>query len=200
MISFRVRRIVRGPHRLAASPRARYTVSVGRGDSAGPGRDVSLVLAVAENGVIGRAGGLPWSEPEDRAHFEATTRGATVIMGRRTWEETGRPLDGRVNVVVSRTFVPPPGVHRAADLDEAIAIAKRVGQGEIFVIGGARLFAEAAPRARRVYLTEIPGAPEGDTVFDRRVLDRAGLVETSSRTTSSGLRFVVLEPADTLRP
>jgi dihydrofolate reductase len=158
-------------------------------------RDVSMILAVAANGVIGRGGGLPWIEPEDRAHFEATTRGATVIMGRRTWEETGRPLEGRVNIVVSRTFDPPPGVHRANDLDEAVAIAKRVGGGrEPFVIGGARLFEAAAVRARRVYLTEIPGAPEGDTVFDREALVRAGLAPVSSRTTPSGLRFVVLEP------
>jgi dihydrofolate reductase len=157
-------------------------------------RDVAMILAIAANGVIGRGGGLPWTEPEDRAHFEATTRGATVIMGRRTWDENGTPLEGRVNIVVSRSFVPPPGVYRAADLDEAVAIAERLGHGEIFVIGGARLFEEAAPRARRVYLTEIPGAPEGDTVFDRGVLERAGLVEVSSRTSASGLRFVVLEP------
>ena len=156
-----------------------------------------MILAMAANGVIGREGGLPWSEPEDRAHFEATTRDATVIMGRRTWDETGRPLDGRVNIVVSRTFDPPAGVHRASDLDEAIAIARRVGHGETFVIGGARLFTEAASRARRVYLTEIPGTPEGDTVFDRTVFERAGLVEVSSRTTPSGLRFVVLEPRAT---
>lgn len=156
-----------------------------------------MILAIAANGVIGREGGLPWSEPEDRAHFESTTRGATVIMGRRTWEETGRPLDGRVNIVVSRSFDPPPGVHSASNLDDAVAIARRVARGETFVIGGARLFTEAAPRARRVYLTEIPGAPEGDTVFDRTVFERAGLVEVSSRTTGSGLRFVVLEPRAT---
>lgn len=154
-----------------------------------------MILAVAANGVIGKEGGLPWSEPEDRAHFEATTRGATVIMGRRTWEETGEPLPGRVNIVVSRSFVPPPGVHRAADLDEAVALARKVGQGEVFVIGGARLFEEAAPRAKRVYLTEIPGSPVGDVTLDRGVFDRAGLAEVSSRTTGSGLRFVVLEPA-----
>lgn len=159
---------------------------------------MSIILAVAANGVIGREGGLPWSEPEDRAHFEATTRGAVVIMGRRTWEETGKPLEGRINIVVSRAFDPPAGVLRANDLDEAVAIAPRgVGSGEIFVIGGARLFAEAAPRARRVYLTEIPGAPIGDTSFDRTVFDRAGLVEVSSRTTKAGLRFVVLEPRAT---
>jgi dihydrofolate reductase len=154
-----------------------------------------MILAVAANGVIGRGGALPWSEPEDRAHFEATTRGGTVIMGRRTWEETGRPLDGRANIVVSRSFV--PGAYRAANLDEAIALAERLGHGESFVIGGARLFEEAAPRARRIYLTEIPGRPAGDTVFDLRVLERAGLVETSSRVTPSGLRFVVLEPRAT---
>jgi dihydrofolate reductase len=156
-----------------------------------------MILAIAANGVIGRSGALPWTEPEDRAHFEATTRGATVIMGRRTWEETGQPLDGRVNIVVSRSFTPPAGVYGASSLDEAVAIAERVGQGETFVIGGARMFEEAAPRARRVYLTEIPGAPEGDTRFERSVLERANLVEVSSRTTASGLRFVVLEPRAT---
>ncbi len=159
-------------------------------------RDVSMILAVAANGVIGRSGGLPWNEPEDRAHFEATTRGRTVLMGRRTWEETGKPLEGRLTIVVSRTFVPPSGVLCASSLDEAVALAERRGPGEPFVLGGVRLFEEAAPRARRVYLTEIPGAPEGDTFFDRSVLDRAGLVEVSSRRTPSGLRFVVLEPRD----
>lgn len=157
-------------------------------------RDVSMVLAVASNGVIGRSGALPWNEPEDRAHFERTTRGATVIMGRRTWEETGKPLEGRVNIVVSGRFTPPAGVHGVASLDDAVVLAERIGQGEPFVIGGARMFEEAAPRARRVFLTEIPGSPEGDTVFDRKVLARAGLVEVSSRTTPSGMRFVVLEP------
>lgn len=157
-------------------------------------RDVSLILAIAENGVIGRNGKLPWSEPEDRAQYEEKTRGATVIMGRRTWDELGTPLPGRTNIVVSRVFDPPPGVHRAADLDEAIAIAERAGQGEVFVIGGARLFEAAAPRARRVYLTEIPYSAEGDTFFDRGVFERAGLVEIHARTSPSGLRFVVLEP------
>lgn len=156
-------------------------------------RNVTMILAVASNGVIGKEGNLPWDEPEDRAQYEEKTRGATVIMGRRTFEERGA-LEGRVNIVVSRTFVPPPGVHRAGDLDEAIAIAERVAHGETFVIGGAGLFEEAAPRARRVYLTEVPGAPEGDTFFDRAALDRAGLFEVSSTTTSRGLRFVVLEP------
>src|SRR5688500_2284957 len=138
-----------------------------------------MILAVAANGVIGRAGGLPWDEPEDRAHFEATPRGATVIMGRRTWDETGVPLEGRVNIVVSRSFEPPQGVYVARDLEDAITLAARVGTGETFVIGGARLFAEAAPRARRVYLTEMPGAPEGDTFFELAVLHRAGLEEVS---------------------
>ena len=157
-------------------------------------RDVSMILAVAANGVIGRGGKLPWDEPEDRAYYEEKTRGATVIMGRRTWEERGEPLEGRVNIVVSRAFTPPSGVYAATSLDEAIALAERIGHGEIFVIGGARMFEEAAPRARRVYLTEIPEAPEGDARFDRGILERAGLVEVSSRTTPSGLRFVVLEP------
>lgn len=157
-------------------------------------RDLSMILAVADNGAIGRGGALPWDAPEDRAHFEATTRGRAVIMGRRTWEETGAPLADRLSIVVSTTFAPPPGVLVAPTLDEAVALAVRAGHDEPFVIGGARLFEEAAPRARRVYLTEIPGSPEGDTFFDRRVLDRAGLAAVSSRTGASGVRFVVLEP------
>ena len=155
---------------------------------------LSMILAIADNGVIGRGGKLPWDEPDDRAQYEAITRGAAVIMGRRTWEEMGVPLAGRLNIVVSHAFTPPSGVHTAKTLDEAIALAERVApERPLFVIGGARLFEEGASRADRVYLTEIPGSPEGDTFFDRRIFERAGLAPVSSRTSPSGLRFVVLE-------
>lgn len=111
-------------------------------------------------------------------------------MGRRTWEERAAPLEGRTNIVVSRSFEPPRGVDRASDLDGALAIARRASDREPFVIGGVRLFEEAVPRARRIYLTEIPESPEADTFFH---LDRRGLEVTSERTTASGLRFLVLE-------
>ena len=70
-------------------------------------RRLSLIFAVAENGVIGRGGALPWDYPEDREHFLRTTEAHPVIMGRRTWEERGTPLPGRTNIVVSKSFVPP---------------------------------------------------------------------------------------------
>ncbi len=154
-------------------------------------RSLSLVLALAENDALGLAGKLPWSAPEDRAHFEQTTRGHVVIMGRRTWEEEGRPLADRTNIVVSRAFVPPAGVHAARSLDEALALAWSLDP-EPFVIGGAQLFAEALPRATRIYLTEIPGAPEADVFFH---LDRTGFEVTDERAGNGGLRYVVLERA-----
>jgi len=156
-----------------------------------------MILALGDNGALGRAGGLPWDYPEDRAHFERTTDGHAVIMGRRTWEEEARPLPGRASVVVSAAFEPPadapragPGsVTAARTLDEAIRIA-RASDPEPFVIGGARLFAEALPKATRIYLTEIPEAPEADVFFP---LDRRPFEVVSSRVGDRGARFLVLE-------
>jgi dihydrofolate reductase len=151
---------------------------------------LSLILAVGLNGAIGRRGGLPWSWPEDARYFDDTTRGHAVIMGRRTWEERGEPLADRHNVVVSSRFVPPPGVFVARTLDEALAKATSVDASP-FVIGGARLFEEALPRADRVHVTTIPEAPDdADTFFQ---LDRAPFRVVSSRRTRSGLLFEVLD-------
>ncbi len=152
--------------------------------------EFSVIAAVARNGAIGLGGRLPWDYPEDRAHFERTTRGHAVIMGRRTWEERGTPLEGRTSIVISRTFDPPAGVYRATDLAEALAVARHLDRDEPFVIGGKRPFEEAMPRADRVYLTEIPESPEADTFV---TFDRVGLSVVFERTTSSGLRFLVLE-------
>lgn len=152
-------------------------------------RELSLIFAVARNGVIGRGGGLPWSYPEDRASYERLTHGHAVLMGRRTWEEFGVPLRDRENIVVSTTFDPPPGVHVARDLASALAIAYTFDSSP-FVIGGAKLFQAALPGATRVYLTEIPLAPEGDVSFD---FDRAPFLEVSRRTTATGLVFLVYE-------
>lgn len=155
-------------------------------------RPLSLILALGANGALGRGGQLPWSEPEDREHFERTTRGHVVIMGRRTWEEEGRPLPDRTNIVVSRSFVPPAGsgVLAAETLDDALALAWTVDP-EPFVIGGARMFEEALPKATRIYLTEIPSAPDADVFF---ALDRSGFRVVEERAGARGLRFLVLEP------
>jgi len=122
---------------------------------------LSLIVAVAENGVIGARGALPWRLPDELAHFKRTTLGKPVLMGRRTYESLGRPLPGRANVVVSRD--PKFSTHGtlvARDLDEAIGM--HAAAPEQFVIGGASLYAEALPRAERIYLTRVHARPSGE--------------------------------------
>ena len=137
-----------------------------------------LVLAVAKNGVIGKDGQVPWRVPEDLKHFRRSTVGHAVIMGRKTWDEVGKPLPDRRNIVVSRNAdLKLPGAEVAASLDEAIALA-RTSDEEPRVIGGAEIYRLALPLATRVLLTEILLEPEGDTVFD---LDRSGFRETARR-------------------
>jgi dihydrofolate reductase len=125
---------------------------------------VSLIVAVAENGVIGARGALPWRLPDELAHFKRTTLGKPVLMGRRTWESLGRPLPGRANVVLSRDpNFSPRGALVARDLDEALGM--HAAAPEQFVIGGASLYAEALPRADRIYLTRVHARPTGDVFF-----------------------------------
>ncbi|RYE89195.1 MAG: dihydrofolate reductase, partial [Myxococcales bacterium] len=126
--------------------------------------------------------------PEDRAHFEATTAGHTVILGRRTFDETGEPLPGRRTVVVSTTMPPVAGVTVVPTLDEALAQAYATDPGP-FVLGGVRLFEQALPRVTTIHLTEIPESPAADAFF---VFDRTPFAETDERRTASGLRFVTL--------
>jgi dihydrofolate reductase len=129
-----------------------------------------LIVAAARNGVIGRGGGLPWRIPSDLRTFRRLTLGKPVIMGRRTFQSIGRPLDGRDNIVVTRDpAFSAPGVEAVRALPAAIAIAERHaarrGAEEIMVIGGAEIYAEALPLADRIYLTEVQGEPEGETTF-----------------------------------
>ncbi|HEX3693950.1 MAG TPA: dihydrofolate reductase [Polyangia bacterium] len=156
---------------------------------------LTLIAAISRNGVIGRGGKVPWDLPEDRAHFRRTTVGHAVIMGRRTWDETGRALDRRRNIVVSRDgAVSGSGREVVPSLDEAIALA-RTSDPDPFVIGGAQIFRLALPLATRLILTEVAFDSDGDTFFppfdanqwravDRRVGDRAAYV-TYERVESS---------------
>ncbi len=125
----------------------------------------SLIVAVAEGGVIGREGKLPWHLPADLARFKRLTMGHHILMGRRTWESIGRPLPGRTTVIISRRGVPgaPEGVHVASSLEAALALAG--DDPEPFVIGGGMIYREALPLARRVYLTRVHGTFPGDTYF-----------------------------------
>lgn len=134
------------------------------------GVPVALILARADNGVIGRAGGLPWHLSGDLKFFKAQTLGKPVVMGRKTWQSIGRPLPGRPNLVVTRdgTFRPAGAevlASVAAALERAQDLARSSGAGEIMVIGGGDIYRQTLPLASRIYLTEVHARPDGDTTF-----------------------------------
>jgi dihydrofolate reductase len=123
---------------------------------------ITLHLARADNGVIGRDGGLPWRLPADLKRFKAQTMGKPMIMGRKTFEGFPAPLPGRRHIVLTRdSGWSAPGAEVAADMDAAIALADAP---EIAVIGGAQIFALFLPRADRVELTEVHATPDGDAI------------------------------------
>jgi dihydrofolate reductase len=129
---------------------------------------LAMIVAAAENDVIGRGNALPWDLPGDLRYFRRVTLGKPVIMGRRTFDAIGRPLPGRCNIVVSRDpDFAAAGVRVARSLDEALALAEAVaeidGADEIMLIGGAQLYALGLPRVQRIYLTRVHGAVDGDT-------------------------------------
>lgn len=134
------------------------------------GKRVVLVAAVADNGVIGAAGGIPWHLPEDFAHFKRTTLGHTLLMGRATYDSIGRPLPGRSTVVLTRDRDrSPAGVLVAGSLAEAFELAEGL-PGDVMVAGGASVYAAALPYADEQLLSEVHAAPTGDVhypAFDR---------------------------------
>ncbi len=138
----------------------------------GAAGDVSLVLvaAVAENGVIGREGDMPWSLPTDLRHFRRLTLGKPVVMGRRTFESIGRPLPGRHNIVVTRDRgFAAEGVEVVHGVEAALERAREVaaagGATEVAVVGGGALYRATIGRADRLYITRVEASPEGDTRF-----------------------------------
>jgi dihydrofolate reductase len=137
----------------------------------GPTRlTISLVVAAAENGVIGCDGKMPWHVPSDLRFFRGLTMSKPVIMGRKTYDAIGRPLDGRDNIVVTRNAAfKAAGVacvgSIAAALDLANVRAASRGVDEVMVIGGAEIFEATLALADRIYLTRIHARPDGDTTF-----------------------------------
>jgi dihydrofolate reductase len=127
---------------------------------------VSILVAVSENGVIGRGGKLPWHLSDDLKRFKQLTKGHTIVMGRKTWESIGRALPERRNVVISRQAgYQADGADVVGSLDHAIASAELAGEGDLFVIGGAEIYRLATPRADRFCFTLVNAIVEGDTVF-----------------------------------
>jgi dihydrofolate reductase len=138
---------------------------------------VSLIVAVSSNGVIGRDGGLPWYLPADLKHFKRTTMGHHLIIGRRTWEEVGKPLPGRTMVVVTRSKnFAPEGAHVVRSVEQALELA--VNDDEPFIGGGAQIYRVALARdlVERIYLTRVHADVEGDTIFPEIDLDEWELV------------------------
>lgn len=131
---------------------------------------VSIIAAVAENGVIGDGGGMPWRLSTDMRRFKALTMGKPVVMGRRTFDSIRKPLAGRANIVVSRRpDYQPEGVTVAASFDAALEKAKeaavQAGVDEVFVIGGGEVYQAAMTTADRLYITHVDAEPHGDTRF-----------------------------------
>lgn len=128
---------------------------------------IAIIAARASNGSIGYLGRIPWRLPGDLRRVRALTLGKPIIMGRKTWESLPKkPLDGRLNIVVSRqTGFSAPGARVASDFGLAIEIARVSGAEETVVFGGSLLYAEALPIADRLYLTEVQGKFPGDAFF-----------------------------------
>ncbi|HEY2418340.1 MAG TPA: dihydrofolate reductase [Steroidobacteraceae bacterium] len=125
---------------------------------------IALVVAVADNGVIGRDGGLPWHLPDDLKRFKHVTLGKPMLMGRRTFESIGKPLPGRRNLVLTHGALDAAeGLEVVASIDAARALVAR--DPELCVIGGARVFEQLLPEAGRMYLTRVHGEIAGDVLF-----------------------------------
>lgn len=161
-----------------------------------------IVVAYARNRVIGRDNDLPWRLPGDLAHFKRTTLGCPIIMGRKTWESLGRPLPGRMNVVVSRNAdYQAPGATVCGSLSEALATCSDAPR--VCIIGGEQLFREALSSVEEIIATEIGADVEGDTFFPELAPTEWEEVERLPQPEENGLQydFVTLRrKAETARP
>ena len=154
--------------------------------------ELSIIAAVASNGVIGVRGTLPWRLPDDLKRFRALTRGHAVIMGRRTWSSLAGPLKERQNIVVtSHATLVAPGATLVPGLDEALAAVALPAPA--YCIGGAALYREALARATTMHLTEIARAFDGDVSFPDFDRARWREVARESRTTEDGLAYAFVD-------
>lgn len=125
---------------------------------------LSMIVAHADNRIIGKDNDMPWHLPADLAYFKKTTLGKPVIMGRKTYDSIGRPLPGRQNIVISRDeSLNIDGVEVVQSVEQALAVAS--GVDEIMVIGGGAIYAHCMPKADKLYITHIDAKIDGDTQF-----------------------------------
>jgi dihydrofolate reductase len=156
--------------------------------------DISIIVAIAENNVIGNNNQLIWHIPDDLKRFKALTMGHHIIMGRKTWESIGRPLPGRKSIVVTRnTNYEANGAQIAYSLESAIAMAK--GDEEVFIIGGGELYRQALPLANKLYLTKVHSNYEGDVTFPQINTNEWKEVHSEKRkpTDKDGLEYTFVD-------
>lgn len=125
---------------------------------------LSIIVAVADNGVIGSGNQLPWRLPDDLKRFKALSLGKPIVMGRKTFDSIGRPLPGRLNIVVSRrSGLAIPGCQVVTSIDDALAAAQPAP--EVVIVGGADIYRQILPRVRTIHLTRVHANVEGDVLF-----------------------------------
>jgi dihydrofolate reductase len=128
---------------------------------------ISIIVAVSENGVIGKDNQLLWRLPDDLKRFKQLTLGHPMIMGRKTFESIGKPLPGRTSIVItSQKDFNAEGILVAHSLDEALDVARSLEESEAFVIGGGEIYKQSLPLADRLYVTEVKTIIDGDTYFE----------------------------------
>jgi dihydrofolate reductase len=127
---------------------------------------VVIIVAAAQNGIIGRDGQMPWRIPDDLKRFKTLTMGHPILMGRKTWQSIGRPLPGRENIVITRqTEFRAEGALTLHSLQEALDHAAAAGATDVFVIGGGDIYAQALPLAQVVHVTRVHAIIAGDVSF-----------------------------------
>ena len=146
---------------------------------------LSIIAAVARNGVIGKGGDLPWKLPGDLKHFMSTTMGKPVIMGRKTYESMKRPLPGRTNIVLTRQAdFTHEGLVIFTDFDDSVEFAREnaaeQGGNEFFVIGGENIYELAIPIASKAYITRVDAEPNGDAFFPNFPVDEWNLMSDTA--------------------
>ena len=154
-------------------------------------KPLTMVVAIGDGGAIGKDGKVPWKIPEDLKHFKNVTLGHAIIMGRKTWDEVGKPLPGRRNLVVTRQAgLRLEGAEVFGSVEEAVAAA-RTTDDDPRIIGGSVIYNAALPLATRILLTEVHRPALADTFFH---LDRSGWRETERKAAETeGVEFVTLE-------
>jgi dihydrofolate reductase len=151
---------------------------------------ISHIVAMSENRIIGRDGGMPWHIPEDFKFFKATTMGHAMIMGRKTWESIGRPLPGRLSIVISRQTLSdlPENVIHCRSTDDALAHCEQSQEKwgeECFIVGGGEIYRQTLKNTNKIYLTIVHKVINGDTTYPEISLDDFRQVKSEAHLSAS---------------